>query len=175
MTAITLSCPAFTCSDTSEALPSMMLASLRSSAVILDPVSSKDRNFDLAPRLSCSTNLVSASLAVLEPPACTSESGVFFAAATKSENELNCDFALVTTTWGSVATSVMGVRSARVTLALATVIGVANQVGGTWAITPVLPFLSTMYDIAPIESPAGMLRTGQLVSMILFSYITLII
>src|SRR6185312_4587244 len=32
-----------------------------------------------------------------------------------------------------------------------------------------------MYDIAPIESPAGTLRTGQLVSMILFSYITLII
>src|SRR5262245_54450372 len=32
-----------------------------------------------------------------------------------------------------------------------------------------------MYDIAPIESPAGTLRTGQLLPMILFSYITLII
>jgi hypothetical protein len=81
----------------------------------------------------------------------------------------------VTITWGSVATSVIGVRSARLTFALATVIGVASQVGVTWAIKPALPFLSTMYDIAPIESPAGTLRTGQLVSMILFSYITLII
>ena len=67
----------------------MMLASLRSSAVIREPVSSKDRNFHFAPRVSCSTSRVSASLAVLEPPAWTSVSGAALAALTKSENELN--------------------------------------------------------------------------------------
>ena len=48
------------------------------------------------------------------------------------------------------------------TLALLTVIGVASQVGVTWAIKPALPFLSIMYDMAPIESPAGTFRTGHL-------------
>jgi hypothetical protein len=131
MTAITFSCPAFTCSATSEALPSMMLASLRSRAVIRDPVSSKERNFHRAARLSCSTSRVSASLAVLDPPACTSVSGAFFAAAKKSAKVLNGDLAFVTTSWGSVATNVIGVSWARLTFAFATVIGVANQVGVT--------------------------------------------
>ena len=67
----------------------MMLASLRSSAVIREPVSSNDRNFHFARGVSCSTSRVSASLAVLDPPAWTRVSGCCLAAATKSANELN--------------------------------------------------------------------------------------
>src|SRR6476620_11061945 len=109
----------------------MMLASLRISTEIREPVASKDRNFHFAPIVACRTSRVSASFAVLEPPACTSVSGCALAALTKSAKELNEDFALVTITWGSVATSVIGVRSARLTFAFATVIGVASQVGVT--------------------------------------------
>ena len=58
-------------------------------------------------------------------------SGAAFAALTKSVNELNCELLFVTITCGSVATSVIGVRSARLTAEFATVIGVASQVGVT--------------------------------------------
>ena len=102
-------------------------------------------------------------------------SGAFLAAATKSANVLNWDFAFVTITCGSVATSVIGVRSARLTFAFATVIGVASQWVSPERSSPRCLFDRPCTTSRRSSRPPGTLRTGQLVSMILFSYITLII